>query len=364
MRQLATSLQIAAITLLLLISSCKKPSKEEKKDEGPGTLLYQDVYCGVTDELFWLNNENILIGEPCSGTLKKVNVSTKSVELIRFSTDNSPMRSFYSQQLPNTLFYVAFKQGTSGSFPTQFSLYARNLTTGSTATVMDSLPGIASPLIFFALGNKKLAYTGYQLKETFIIDLERSTLQKIPLPGHIVQAFSPDDKQMLMHAVTRVQTNDPLTITGSFIYDFACQCLQPLTPNPLINTYYYSLYNRGNVFWRPQGIYAYTVTDRYQYNIKFLNLTTNTELTSFLKLQGGPWVSSNSTLAAVWVQVPNTVTSAKLILHDLATQQTKELFTAGCCNLAFNSDVTDVIVSPDGKKIAFAKGGALRIIAL
>ncbi|MBD0378313.1 MAG: hypothetical protein ICV51_22130 [Flavisolibacter sp.] len=145
MRQLTTSLQIAAITLLLLISSCKKPAKEEKKDEGPGTLLYIGN-CGVSDQIFWLNNETILIGNSCEGSFKKVNVTTKAVQNITHNKDHLPQQIIFTEKVPDVFFYLAITINSSGSFSRPVKLFSYNLSTGTTATVIDSLPGIASRL--------------------------------------------------------------------------------------------------------------------------------------------------------------------------------------------------------------------------
>ncbi|GAA4466816.1 hypothetical protein GCM10023189_49520 [Nibrella saemangeumensis] len=339
------------------------------KEEKPGTLLYKT--CSV-NKFYWLDNDNILLDDRCEGSLKKVNASTQAIRYISFATDNRPMYMFYTQQVPNTIFYIAVKPA-NGSAPAQQSLFALDLTTNRTSTLRENLAEIPAlgydgygP---FVLGGRKLGISRlippqFQPK-LLVIDLQSGSTQAFST-ADILQAFSPDDNQMLLHTAVRKQSGSRQTIAGSVTYDFGCQCSRSLPQTSLVDAFVGP--GKANVVWQPQGLFGYSAVPVSEWSnqntVQFYDLTSGRTLKSFTDVIDTPWASANSTWMALWMasKDPNTPaysSQGKLITYDLVTQQTKVIFTGTCCNAAFNSDVTAVAFSPDHKKIAFVKGGAL-----
>jgi tricorn protease-like protein len=195
------------------------------------------------------------------------------------------------------------------------------------------------------MGRKKMAVKDG--KGMLVVDLEKNTSKKVSITSFFrIKSFSPDDTEILI---------DTLATSGStntMLYDLSCKCKQP---TPLVT-------ENIAVTWRSQGIYGYRVLNpQTSADIEFLNLSTGAPLKKFNQITG-PWIGSKSTLAFVWVHSPNASDKGILMSFDLVTQQTKELFTGNCCLLSYNNDVTRATLSPDGKKLAFTKGGYLRMI--
>ena len=256
------------------------------------------------EEIFWLaDNETILLNDFCNGTLKKINTSTKSVQLFDIGArGHLNQRLFYSEQLPQLAFYIALTKDATGVYSVPYKLYSLNLTTGISVLIKDSIT--ENPLVgSYTLGNKKLALkSGTQV---LAINLEQSTSKILPISGN-VQAFSPDDTKMLIYS-----SSAPITS----VYDFTCQCAQPIT-----------LAGKGNPLWRTQGIYGYNYSSNPS-ELQFINLQSGAVLKSFTGLSSGPWVAQNGSLSTLFAEGPtyNTDNKGSLITYDFVTGQTKEI---------------------------------------
>jgi hypothetical protein len=327
--------------------SCKKPVITQPGAVEPGTLLYSGN-CGSGSNFHWIDNESIIVNDHCEGTLKRISTINKSVQFIAINKDHLLQNIFFTEDIPGLFFYTALTKNGSGSFSMPLKLFSFNLSSSNVLLVQDNIsesPQPGSP--YFAIGRKKMAFRDG--KRILVIDLEKNASEEIPISTSFrIGSFSPDDTKLLI---------DTLSVTGStntVLYDFGCNCNQPST---LITS-------NTTVLWRPPGVYGYRVSSsQTQAGTEFLNLSTGTALKIF-DLITRPWINPKSTLVFVWVRSSSTAGKGLLMSFDLLTQQTKELFTSDCCLLSVNNEVTMATLSPDGKKLAFSKGGYLRLISM
>jgi len=332
---------LIAVYVLSHLSCSKK--KEVPVTPVPDNLVYQSA-CTI-DEIFWLaDNETILLNDFCNGTIKKINTTSKSVQLFDLVTrGHLVQRLFYSEQFPQLAFYLALTKDATGVFSGPFKLYSLNLTTGNSVLIKDSITQNA----FgggYTLGNKKMAIkSGSQI---LVINLEQSTSQILAISGN-VQAFSPDDTKMLIYS-----SSGPVIAT---VYDFTCQCTQPIT-----------LAGNGNPLWRTQGMYGYNINSPG--NLQYVNLQSGALLKSFTGFASGPWVAQNGSLSILFAEGPTYSTDQKgsLIIYDFVTGQTKEIATA--LYRPYASTIVGVYlaaVSPNQKKGAYVQNGSdLRVSVL
>lgn len=328
---------IACTACLLLNAGCTKNNPSTPNDQEPDNLIYSSI-CTV-EQVFWLpDNETILLSDHCNGTLKKINTSTKSVQLFDLmAREHLLQRIFYADQLPNFAYYIALTKDASGSYAPPFKLFSLNLSTGISVRILDSINQNPLSSGGYTMGNKKLAVKSGQ--QSMVIDLEHSTSETLPVSNN-VQAFSPDDTKML----TFPSTQNPVTAS---IYDLICHCTQPIT-----------LAGSGTPFWRSQGIYGYQVNSTVpaQENLEFSNLQSGALIKSFPDYVQGPWILPNGNLVTLLVKGPtySSDNKAKLINFDLITGQTKEITTV-IHNpfLSFIKGIYLAAASPNQKKIAY-----------
>ena len=330
---------------ILLHSSCRK--NKETSNQEPDNLVYKSS-C-TTAEIYWLaDNETILLNDFCEGTLKQINTLTKSVQLFDLVARGHLFQGiFYSEQLPHLAFYIALTRDATGAFSEPFKLFSLNLATGNSVLIRDSITQNPSSGGYI-MGNKKLAIKSGS--ELLIINLEQATTQILPV-SETVQAFSPDDTKMLIYS----SSQGP--ITGATVYDFVCQCTQPIT---LAGT------STGKPLWRTQGLYEYNINAAAALN--YSNLQSGIVLKSFPGFAEGPWVAQNGSLSILLSKGPTYATDEKGLLQsfDFVSGQTKEIATA--LYIPFGFGIVGIYlaaVSPNQKKVAYVQNASdLRVTVL
>jgi hypothetical protein len=134
--------------------SCKKPDIKEKEDVEPGTLLYSGN-CGAGDNFYWFDNESILLNDHCEGTLKKLNTTSKSVQLFTINKDYLLQYIFVTEDIPGLIFYTALTKGANGSFNLPVKLFSLNLSTSNVTLVQDSISEVLFPVHLILLWAEK-----------------------------------------------------------------------------------------------------------------------------------------------------------------------------------------------------------------
>lgn len=340
---------IVAATIIIFYTGCSKNKSTQVNNPEPDNLVYRAL--GTINQIFWLSDdESILLNDGTNGTLKKINTSTKTVQLFDImSREHLLQRIFYTDQLPNFAYYLAITKDASGSYAPPYKLFSLNLTTGTSVRICDSITQNPLSSGGYTMGNKKLAVkSGQQL---LVIDLEQSTSQTLPIAEN-VHAFSPDDSKMLIFSSTQY----PVTAA---VYDFLCNCSQPIT-----------IAGQGTPFWRSQGIFGYQVTSpaTLQFDLRLSDIQSGALIKSFPDYLEGPWILPNGTLVTLLVKGPtyNVDRKAVLINFDLVTRQTKEITTVvHDPYLSFIKGIYLAAVSHNLRKIAYAQNGSeLRVSVL
>jgi hypothetical protein len=337
---------LPVICIIISTGSCKKgnvPSSQPPGNQAQDNLVYRSS-CSIS-EIYWLaDNETVFLNDFCNGTLKKINTTTKAVQLFDIvARGHLVQRILYTDQLPDYVYYLALAKDATGAYSMPIKLFSLNLTNGISRLIKDGITQLPT-WGGYTLGRKKLSIKSGT--ELLVIDLEQATSQIIPVSEN-VQAFSPDDTKMLIYSSSQT----PLITT---VFDFGCQCVQPKT-----------LAGAGIPFWRTQAIYGYNINSGV---LNYLNLESGAVLKSFPDFAQGPWVAPNSGIAIFLIKGANYSTDQKGVLmsFDFVTGQTKEIIAAPYNPFSsFINGIYLAAVSPNQKKVAYVQnGGDLRVSIL
>lgn len=334
------------ICVTIISISCKKnnaPGNQLPGNQDPDNLVYRSM-CSISEVYWSADNETVFLNDFCNGTLKKINTTTKAVQLFDLvARGHLVQRILYTDQLPGYIYYLALAKDAAGAYSMPVKLFSLNLSTGISSLIKDGITQLPT-WGGYALGKKKLSIKSGT--ELLVIDLEQATSQTIPV-SESVQAFSPDDTKMLIYSSSQ-------TLVVSTVFDFGCQCLQPKT-----------LAGAGIPFWRTQGIYGYNINSGV---LNYLNLESGVVLKSFPEFAEGPWVAPNSGIAIFFIKGANYSTDKKGVLmsFDFVGGQTKEIITAPYNPFSsFINGIYLAAVSPNQKKVAYVQnGGDLRVSVL
>ncbi len=331
---------IFLIAALLCLTSCSKDENNDPPDtDDPSVSVYADPICTAFRDIFWIDNETILVFDNC-GKIKEINVVTKRIVEINDFRDYEllPQTNYYFNNIPGYCFYTAATPSPGGGYGDPINLYRFNLTTKENLLVTDSLP---NPLWeTYITGSHHLAIPQPMNDTIMILDLQNLTTDIVELNGSI-KCFSPDDKKAVFYLYDSQKFS---------IYDFSSNSFESAT-----------FYGAGMPLWRGNEIFAaslimvnqfYSITP---YNLYLQNMTSGEVLCTMEKAM--EWgISQGGVLVAAFTGNPDYETSLKasLVTFNLLTKVKSILLTVEY-NWLFNRGyIGNIAVSPDQKKVVFS----------